>query len=276
MSAPASAPGLVDEKERFRITRSGLGDTLFVEAGAGTGKTHELVERVVNLVVEAGVPLRTIAAITFTEAAAAELRDRVREAFETRLADDGIGLVERAACEAAMVEIDQAAIGTLHGFCLRILGEHPLEVDLPPRVEILDEVASQLAFEERWGEFVDRLYEDPSTEDLVLRAWALGIEIDTSTPNKASIKDVASVFEDSWDRLDGLAASEPAASLTPIDVAPLEVALDAARAAATSGQLPFCPLPADFHDAAPSPSNRSCRNPSGSTSAASTDGSADR
>ena len=103
MSAPASAAGLVDEKERFRITRSGLGDTLFVEAGAGTGKTHELVERVVHLVVDAAVPLRTIAAITFTEAAAAELRDRVREAFETRLADDGIGLVERAACEAAMV-----------------------------------------------------------------------------------------------------------------------------------------------------------------------------
>jgi ATP-dependent exoDNAse (exonuclease V) beta subunit len=213
--------GYVDAKERSRIEHEGLDETLFVEAGAGTGKTFELVERVVNLVLEAGVPLRRIAAITFTEAAAAELRDRVREAFEARLDADR----DVAACTQALADLDQAAIGTLHGFCLRILGEHPLEVDLPPRVEILDEVASQLAFQQRWDDFVDGLFGDPDAEELVLRAWALGIEVDTASKWKASFKDVASVFEDSWDRLDGLAARTPATTLAPIVFDPLRAAL---------------------------------------------------
>jgi len=60
-----------------------LDATLFVEAGAGTGKTAALVERVVALV-EAGVPMHAIAAITFTEKAAAELRDRVRRELTRR------------------------------------------------------------------------------------------------------------------------------------------------------------------------------------------------
>jgi ATP-dependent exoDNAse (exonuclease V) beta subunit len=218
---------LVDEAERQRVVRDGLHETLFVEAGAGTGKTHELVERVVNLVVTAGVPLSTIAAITFTEAAASELRDRIREAFEKRLAA-GPGAEEQAACDAAMADLDQAAIGTLHGFCLRILGEHPLEVQLPPKVEILDEVSSQLAFHARWATFVDELYGDPDTEDLVLRAWALGVEIETTSRNKASFKDVAAIFEDSWDRLHALAARTPG-PLVAVDLAPV---VDAVRAMA--------------------------------------------
>ena len=220
---------LVDAGARTRIEHEGLHETLFVEAGAGTGKTHELVERIVNLVVEGGVALRAVAAITFTEAAAAELRDRVREAFEKRLAGGASG-DEAAACEQAMADIDQAAIGTLHGFCLRILSEHPLDVGLPPRVEILDEVASQLAFQERWASFVDGLFGDAATEELVLRAWALGIEIDASSSMKSSFKDVASVFEDSWDRLVGARTEVASPVLRPLDLSGLRRAADEMRA----------------------------------------------
>ncbi len=59
-----------------------LDETLFVEAGAGSGKTKALVDRIVALVVERDVPMREIAAVTFTEKAAAELRDRIRRALE--------------------------------------------------------------------------------------------------------------------------------------------------------------------------------------------------
>ncbi len=211
---------VVDAAERDRIERSGLHETLFVEAGAGTGKTHELVERVVHLVVDAGMPLATIAAITFTEAAAAELRDRVREAFERRLASQP-GPDEELACRQALEEVDEAAISTLHGFALRILGEHPLEVGLPPRVEILDEVSSQLAFSTRWRRFVDELYADPAAEELVLRAWALEIEIDR--PLTASLRDVAEVFEDSWVGL-GPSAGAELEPLRAIDLRPLVAA----------------------------------------------------
>ena len=105
----ASAPTISDAHERERIERTGLDQTLFVEAGAGTGKTHELVERVVNLVLVSGVRLRDLAAITFTEAAAAELRDRIREAFEKR-ADETVDAEERTRSHQAVADVDEAAI----------------------------------------------------------------------------------------------------------------------------------------------------------------------
>ena len=212
----------VDHAHRRRIEQTGLHETLFVEAGAGTGKTHELVERILHLVTDDAVPLAAIAAITFTEAAAAELRDRVRERLERRLAeapDDA----DRRACQQALDEVDEAAISTLHGFALRILSEQPLDVGLPPRVEILDEVSSQLGFQERWRRFADDLYADPMAEELVLRAWALGIEVDS--PRRIStLRHVAEVFEDSWDRLDVVAdlAHPP---LPPVDLSSITAAL---------------------------------------------------
>ena len=85
-----------DERTR-EVISSALGETLFVEAGAGTGKTRALVDRVVSVVAQ-GVPIDQIAAITFTEKAAAELRDRVRVALEERLEIGGLerGIVETA------------------------------------------------------------------------------------------------------------------------------------------------------------------------------------
>ena len=81
---PAAVAGLEiaaapDQTDRDLVTGA-LGTTLFVEAGAGSGKTTALVRRVVNLILS-GVPVGRIAAITFTEKAAAELRDRVRVAL---------------------------------------------------------------------------------------------------------------------------------------------------------------------------------------------------
>jgi ATP-dependent exoDNAse (exonuclease V) beta subunit len=75
-----------DQDIRYRI-RDCLDENLLVEAGAGTGKTTGLVERVVRLITTGCATLDQVAAITFTEAAAAELRDRVRENLE-RSAED--------------------------------------------------------------------------------------------------------------------------------------------------------------------------------------------
>ncbi len=77
-----------DDDARVAI-RERLGDTMLVEAGAGTGKTSALVDRVVALVASS-VPIERIAAITFTEQAAAELRDRVRGGLEEAQADAGV------------------------------------------------------------------------------------------------------------------------------------------------------------------------------------------
>src|SRR3954466_10001150 len=88
--------------------------TFFVEAGAGTGKTTMLVGRIVSLVAAGRVTMEALAAITFTEAAAAERRDRGREGLEKAAADPSRTGEERARCLEGVASIDLAAIQTIH------------------------------------------------------------------------------------------------------------------------------------------------------------------
>jgi ATP-dependent helicase/nuclease subunit A len=200
-----------------------LDETLFVEAGAGTGKTTALVGRVLALV-ERGAEMRAIAAITFTEAAAAELRDRIRRALE-QAAREG-----RAPAEA-VAQVDEAAVSTLHAFAQRILAEHPLEAGLPPTFEVLDEIQASIDFDERWRDFLDRLLDSPSAEPALLRGFAMGLRLD-------AVRDVALALADHHDRVDGLALRPP--PLGPVDPTAL---IEAMRAAAAQGA--HCTSPDD-------------------------------
>ncbi len=219
-----SAREPVDQPVRDLVSRTGLDRTLFVEAGAGTGKTTQLVDRIVNLVLEQRVPLSQIAAITFTEAAAAELQSRIRVRFETR-ANQATGPAERVLCERALAEADLAAISTLHGFAARLLTEFSLAADLPPRVHVLDEVASQLAAEDRWERFVDAVYDDEANVELLVRASALNISLEPRYPNEPTLKDVAHAFGQNWDRLADVAA-RPARAVTAPDFTAFDRSID--------------------------------------------------
>jgi ATP-dependent helicase/nuclease subunit A len=179
-----------DQAERDRIRRD-IDRTLFVEAGAGTGKTSELVGRVVALVMTAGIPLHHIAAVTFTEKAAAELRDRLRVELE---AADALGDEARQRRDEALDDLDAAAIGTLHSFAQRILSQHPIEAGLPPLVEILDEVSSEVAFERRWIQIRDQLLD--SDDPHVRAALLIHLSSDASL-NK--LRSLARILEQSWD-----------------------------------------------------------------------------
>ena len=173
---------LGDDAARRKI-RTDTASTIFVEAGAGSGKTKSLVDRVVTLVLCDGIPLERIAAVTFTEKAGSELRDRLRVAFDpsTVPADalaQGNGRVDpaerTARAERALEAIDSAAIGTLHSFAHRILTLHPVEAILPPLIEVLDEVASSVAFDERWSVLQRELLDEPALADAVLLALSAG------------------------------------------------------------------------------------------------------
>ncbi len=193
-----------DEAARASVAND-LSRTLFVEAGAGTGKTTALVGRIVNLVVSADEQSRRslsqIAAITFTKAAAAELRERIRLKFESQLTqarrDGDQVMVSR--CEQALADADIAAIQTLHGFAYRLLSEHPVEVGIPPRIELVDDVESQLAFEARWSAFLDTLYDDAELEEFIIRAAILGVDLAGKY-----MRTVAHAFDQNWDRLIGV------------------------------------------------------------------------
>jgi ATP-dependent exoDNAse (exonuclease V) beta subunit len=178
-----------DASSRQRV-REDLDSTLFVEAGAGSGKTTELVARLVRLVTTGTAELASIAAITFTDKAAAELRDRVRAAFTKGAAGSDPDVAARS--RLALDQLDGAAIGTLHAFAQRLLSEHPIEAALPPRIEVLDEVSSGVAFERRFAAFRDALLEDPAYERTLLLLFAAGVKPE-------ALRSLALAFGDNWD-----------------------------------------------------------------------------
>ena len=105
---------LADSAARDQIVER-LDRTLFVEAGAGSGKTRSLVDRAVATVLDPDDPvsLRNLAIMTFTEKAGAELRDRMRESLERGIAHSP-GSHRAALATEALDDLDAAAIGTLH------------------------------------------------------------------------------------------------------------------------------------------------------------------
>lgn len=234
-----AAPAPIDQDARASISESGLGDTLFVEAGAGTGKTTQLVARIVNTVLRNDVALADIAAITFTEAAATELQARIRVAFERRSADPDMSEEIRDRCRRAVADADMAAISTVHGFASRILNEFSVSAGLPPRVSVLDEVSSQLAGERRWERFVDRLHQDPARGELLYRAALMEIPLQPRWNGQATFKDVAANFAQNWDRLGELDA-DAMAELAPIDFDEFDSAVEALARSTAS-----CTDPAD-------------------------------
>jgi len=211
---------LLDQDARSAISER-LDETLFVEAGAGTGKTHELVGRVVALVAR-GTPLERIAVITFTEAAAGELRDRVRGRLDEH-ARDATDEAVRDRCRRAVAAFDDSAITTLHGFAQRIIAEFPLEAGLPPGFEVLDEIESQVAFAEDWSRFRDTLFEDGSLAEAVSVAATLGI-------GAWHLEPVAREIGDQWDRAADWHPGRP--PVPAIEAAPVLAAIDDAVALA--------------------------------------------
>ncbi len=131
--------------EQLRAIERRDGD-LLVSAGAGTGKTSVLVERFVRAVMDDGVAVDSILAITFTEKAAAQLAQRVRARFKDLNALD----LARAA--------ESAWISTIHGFCGRLLRAHALAAGVDPDFRVLDALESDRlgidAFDRALAEFV--------------------------------------------------------------------------------------------------------------------------
>ncbi len=195
-----------DEGARRQI-REDLDQTLFVEAGAGSGKTQALVGRVLATVLDPRdpVPLRQIAAVTFTEKAAAELRDRLRTAFEAQ---------DSPLARQALDELDSAAIGTLHSFARRVLSEHPIEAGLPPLIEVLDEVASGVAFDLRYANLRAAILDDETLTPALLLALSAGMRL-------PDLRGIARTFTDNWDLIADRVLAAPAPPLPTVDVSGL-------------------------------------------------------
>ena len=166
---------LPDEATRDRI-REDLQRNLLVEAGAGSGKTTSLIDRMVALVRRGACTVDRIAAVTFTRKAAAELRQKFQERLEQVVAGLPLEHPDLPALETAIRDIDHAFLGTIHSFCARLLRERPLEAGLDPGFREVLESESERMQREFWVEFLERLATDgdPRLEELE----RLGIEPD--------------------------------------------------------------------------------------------------
>lgn len=153
-SITGTPPVLADAEARRRIA-SDLDTTLVVEAAAGTGKTTALVTRMVHLLARGRAELDRVVALTFTEAAAGELKLRLRSAIERARQDESLGADERQRLTDALPHLEQARIGTIHSFCADLLREHPVEAGIDPLFEMApDDVAGEL-----FGRAFDRWFE---------------------------------------------------------------------------------------------------------------------
>ena len=166
MKSPA---GIIDDgltpSQRRAVTARG---NVLVMAGAGTGKTRTLVERCFHCLCgeQPQASLDEILVVTFTEAAATEMRQRLRRALQAALDARPLGAPERSEGGSALAPhlaaqlalFDAAHIGTLHSFCLKLVHEHFYELGLDPQPAVLDEGEARLLANETLEEELQTHY----------------------------------------------------------------------------------------------------------------------
>ena len=150
-----------DTLSRNRIV-SEIDENFFVEAGAGSGKTTMLVSRMVAMV-EAGIDISKICAITFTKAAAGEFYDRFQKLLiqrsdpnyvvdhperpgSLRQPDD----TTRQRCAEALQNIDLCFMGTIDSFCSMVLSEHPSEAGVPSDAHIVSDADAATVYQQQY------------------------------------------------------------------------------------------------------------------------------
>ena len=148
MEPPRKENSFLTESQLKAVRERG---NILVMAGAGTGKTETLVARCLDCLERERASLDALLIVTFTEAAAAEMRQRLRKSLEEKTT----ALPDEIFWQEQLARFDLAHIGTLHGFCLKLVREHFYELGLDPQLAILDEgEASQLA-----GETLDEQFQ---------------------------------------------------------------------------------------------------------------------
>ncbi|MEX0682293.1 MAG: UvrD-helicase domain-containing protein [Dehalococcoidia bacterium] len=176
-----------------RLINEALDQTVFVEAGAGTGKTRALVDRIVAHVL-AGTTIDKIAAITFTEKAAAELRDRVRSALEQALDN----AQHSGAVAAALDSLDRAQISTIHAFAQALLRTFAADAGVDPDFEVQDAVLTERRMQERWRMYLESLHDDTDAVAAVDRVLSLGLstrDIERLATELAARPDLADLLQ---------------------------------------------------------------------------------
>lgn len=144
-----------DQKARDRIA-SEFDKSFFVEAGAGSGKTHSLVDRMTGLIRYGHAGIENIAAVTFTRKAAAELRERFQIKLENIVHEKNTPETEKDLIGKALSNFEQSSISTIHSFCARLLRERPVEAGIDPGFEEIEEADDAIFSGIVWAEYLEK------------------------------------------------------------------------------------------------------------------------
>jgi ATP-dependent helicase/nuclease subunit A len=133
-------------------------------ANAGSGKTFVLSKRYLRIALEEGIPLRNIAAITFTDKAAGELYKKIASQIEENL-QISLNEEEKRKLEYVRRQLVSANISTIHSFCIDILKEHPVEAGLDANFTPIDEQTSDELIEMSVEEMIKSSIKNPGETD---------------------------------------------------------------------------------------------------------------
>jgi len=153
-------PAMTDADARS-IIRTRLDATLLVEAAAGTGKTSELVKRIVAVLAHGRAAVDQIVAVTFTEKAAGELKLRLRAGLEEARHSPAAGSAERGYLEHALARLEEARVSTIHGFCADLLRERPVEARIDPQFQVLTEPEAERLFRAAFARWLEEQLQAP-------------------------------------------------------------------------------------------------------------------
>src|SRR2546423_590551 len=145
MSRNSNNPQVQTLKPEQKTAAHTLDRHLSVTAGPGAGKTFVLVERYLEILRAKNVSVDNIVAITFTNRAANEMRERVRERIDGLLRQSSGG--ERQRWLRHKRSLEGAVITTIHGLCSRLLHEFPVEANIDPQFVLLDEHQESMMLE---------------------------------------------------------------------------------------------------------------------------------
>jgi ATP-dependent helicase/nuclease subunit A len=150
---------LIDQDARDAV-RTALDKTLMVEAAAGTGKTSEMVQRMIAVVAAGKTTIDRIAGMTFTEKGAGELKLRLRFELERERRAEELNSATRNNLEHALAHLEEARLSTIHSFCADLLKERPVEARIDPQFELMTEAQSLHLYREAFRSWFERKLEE--------------------------------------------------------------------------------------------------------------------
>ena len=160
-AGPSSvSTGRLDDQNARDAIANDLDSTFVVEAAAGTGKTTELVRRIVEVLATGKAGVGDLVAVTFTEKAAGELKLRLRHELERCTHDSTRDTESRARLDEALMHLEDAHVSTIHGFCADLLRERPVEAGVDPLFRVLTEGEAQRLYADAFDAWLQQALEN--------------------------------------------------------------------------------------------------------------------